>query len=55
MDYRELLKKYIQHVQANEGTTFIEDRYREKYLEFPKFTNEEWTALTALDTEVWKA
>jgi hypothetical protein len=46
MDYRELLKKYINHVGEEEGTTFLswdgDDR----------FTEAEWDELQALEAEV---
>ncbi len=49
MDYRALLKKYIQHVHNEEGTSFIwEDWRRGRDL----FSDDEWAELTRLDTEV---
>jgi hypothetical protein len=47
MDHRQLLRKYIEHVAANEGTAFLSEMYR-----FPvRFTDEEWAELVALDTQ----
>ena len=46
MDYRELLKKYINHVGECEGITFL--RYGEK----PDFiTDEEWAELQKIAKE----
>lgn len=49
--YRNLLKKYINHVGYCEGVSFIGERYR------GTFTDAEYTALVALDKEAqedWK-
>jgi hypothetical protein len=51
VDYKLLLAKYIEHVGAEEGTTFIGRLYRsdggmfEGYSERVKFTEEEVAAL----------
>jgi hypothetical protein len=50
MDYRELLKKYINHVGDCEGTTFLGDHDRGDARDF-EFTDEEWTELQKLDKE----
>lgn len=44
MDYRELLKKYINHVGKCEGVDFI-DSY---WSEWSEFTKEEWEELHKL-------
>lgn len=44
MDYRKLLWLYINHVDAEEGTTFIGKCYKTK-----DFTDEEWQELEALN------
>jgi len=47
MDYRALLKKYIGHVEQEEGTTFLQDhRYTRT-----RFTPSEWAELQVLRTE----
>jgi hypothetical protein len=48
MDYRELLKKYINHVGYCEGTTFIHMAYPDDM----GFTAEEVAELEKLDAEV---
>ena len=47
IDYRELLKKYIQHVGNTEGITFLADRYWNSN----DFTREEWLELNRLNSE----
>jgi hypothetical protein len=57
MDYRELLLKYIMHVQASEGTDFI-DRYRDGLMSshlVDFFTNEESKELRILAAVVDEA
>lgn len=52
MDYRQLLKKYIEHVAEREGTTFLSDWERPaSYSESPGFTDEEWAKLKQLEDE----
>ena len=50
MDYRELLMKYIAHVGACEGVTFIES---DRGLS-PHLTSDEWVELERLDQEARK-
>ena len=50
MDHAELLKKYMAHVLASEGITFLD--YRNRYSDFPQFTDEEWEELTRIEKEV---
>lgn len=45
MDYRELLKKYIDHVGESEGVTFL------SHDDLNRFTSEEWAELRLLDVE----
>lgn len=49
VDYRFLLKKYINHVAVEEGTTFLNTR--SAWPDSPEFTDEEWAALQQLDEE----
>ena len=52
VDYRALLKKYIQHVGGCEGVTFLSDhRTPGGYSYQDGFTPEEWAALKALEYE----
>jgi hypothetical protein len=46
MEYRELLKKYIDHVGISEGVTFLNGDN-----DSGRFTNEEWEELQKLDKE----
>lgn len=46
MNYRELLKKYIDHVANCEGTTFLG-----AHKQTDRFTDEEWQELGLLDDE----
>ena len=48
MDYRELLKKYISHVDTYESCTFITP----EYIENMGFTADEVAELQKLDAEV---
>lgn len=50
MNYRELLKKYIQHVGVTEGTTFIDQTYPD--IEGSVLTRTEVEELERLDAEV---
>lgn len=50
MNYRELLKKYIQHVGLSEGTTFIDMVHLRA--DETGLTQEETAELEALDAEV---
>lgn len=50
MDYRSLLKKYIQHVGMTEGTTFIDMAYPNT--DETGLTQEEIEELEKLDAEV---
>jgi hypothetical protein len=45
VNYRELLKKYIDHVGEEEGVTFLHSRPA------GRFTDEEWAELQVLDAE----
>lgn len=47
LDYKELLKKYIDHVGDSEGTTFLMYRPREHCR--ITFTDQEWAELQSLD------
>lgn len=48
-NYRELLKKYIQHVGDSEGTDFLGDFARNDFGCDPdRFTDEEWAELQRL-------
>lgn len=49
MDYRKLLKKYINYVGEMEGVTFLSDFYGTPNEE--DFTREEWKELQELDKE----
>ena len=51
IDYKTLLIKYIRHVEANRGVTFLSlNSYREcSPLPDNFFTDEEWNILTELD------
>lgn len=49
MDYRELLKKYIQLVVAAEGVDFIS--HNGLYSSYPRFTREEIEELKKLSKE----
>jgi hypothetical protein len=51
MDYRALLKKYINHVGIAEGTTFLSDFERGSRHDSPKFTDAEWEMLQLIDEE----
>lgn len=52
IDYREILKKYIEHVGWLEGITFISDSYRHSSSAFDiVFTDEEWGVLEDLGSE----
>ena len=46
IDYRELLKKYIEHVGDCEGSVFLSEMWRRK-----DFTDDEWSELLNLDNE----
>lgn len=48
MDYRVLLKKYIEHVGFHEGIDYIAPRYEDQKL----FTKEEWSELIKCSEEV---
>ena len=51
IDYKALLIKYIRHVEAHEGVTFIgTDEYYRKYSSLPDtfFTDKEWDILKEL-------
>lgn len=48
MDYKELLKKYAQHVLDSEGTTFISNNY----LSLNYFSEEEITELKQINKEL---
>lgn len=52
MDYRELLKKYIDHVGEEEGTNFLS--HRGSWPDSVKFTDEEWAELQVLKVEPLK-
>lgn len=51
MNYRQLLKKYINHVGIAEGVTFLEDFERSSRFDSPNFTDEEWAKLKELEAE----
>ena len=54
MDYRELLKKYINYVGEIEGVTFLGERYANRGFTPSFFTIEEWEELNKLDEEAYK-
>lgn len=47
MDYKELLKKYIEYVGGCEGINFI-DELDQRHISDVKFTDEEWKELNNL-------
>lgn len=49
VNYRALLKKYINHIISNEGVSFIDDTHN--YLR-GRFSDREWEELQVLDREV---
>lgn len=53
MDYKKLLSKYIDHVAACEGVTFIADHHRRdsERRGGVVFTDEEWEALKSADID----
>lgn len=51
MDYRHLLKKYINHVGESEGSTSLGDHDRSALAGMPEFTDEEWAELQKLEAE----
>jgi hypothetical protein len=51
IDYKNLLKKYIDHVGSIEGVTFLGCNYR-NYSGHTIISDEEWTELQKLDNEV---
>lgn len=51
MDYRALLKKYINHVATQEGTTFLGDHDRSGWADSPEFTDAEWEMLVLIADE----
>jgi hypothetical protein len=50
-DNRQLLLKYIDHVGAAEGTTFLSGYYQNE----GQFTESEWAELLVLNEESWEA
>ena len=48
IDYRELLKKYIDHVGQEEGTFF----FGEEWDQSDPFTEEEWNELKKISDEL---
>lgn len=57
MDYRELLKRYIEWVGMSEGTDFLEATHKrhEPYTSpVPLFSDEEWGELNRLSSETMK-
>ena len=50
--YRTLIKKYIMHIRDNEGVSYLEDHYRERYRTWVKFEDEEWEMLQAMEKEI---
>lgn len=53
MNYKELLKKYINYVGEMEGVTFLGERYANKGYYPSNFTKEEWEELNKLDKEAY--
>lgn len=51
MDYRALLKKYINHVGLSEGTTFLGNHDRGAFGDSVEFTDAEWTMLQVIEQE----
>lgn len=53
IDHQELLAKYIQHVENEEGTTFIGESYRDGLTRpgGPTFADSEWTELERLEVD----
>jgi hypothetical protein len=54
IDYRELLKKYMDHVLCEEGTTFVAAN-RLIYPGLERFSENEFKEILALDQEVRSA
>ncbi len=50
MDYRELLLKYLRHIERQAGQTHTADRFFDHTL----FTGSEWMILQSLDAEAYK-
>lgn len=50
INYKELLYKYAEHVEACEGVTFIDDSSKKHSSQMNgiEFTAEEWAALTEI-------
>ena len=48
MDYKELLRKYIEHVGDVEGTYFISSIYRDSSM----FSEEEWNELIKISNSI---
>ena len=51
MDYKELLKKYMKHVGAREGASFVESELGDRS-DF--FSDEEWKEIRKIDEEITK-
>jgi hypothetical protein len=51
MDYKELLRKYINYVEDCEGVNFITDLPRKPPFVDVVFTDEEWAELEKIKTE----
>lgn len=51
MDYEELLKKYMRHVQDCEGITFVQQIG--DYMSEQEFTEQEKAVLEKLDDEIY--
>ena len=49
MNYRELLKKYIEHVAECEGITFLRDQ--DRYDSLDVISDDEWAELQTIDSE----
>lgn len=50
IDYKELLIKYIKHINECDGGTYCVVRGIEARHKPPNFTNEEWNELQTLDS-----
>lgn len=49
IDWRDLLRRYLEHVEYAEGTTFLSALYRKESAS--RFSDAEWAALRELSEE----
>ena len=56
IDYRSLLKRYIEHVGAYEGVSFLGPAHRNpETTSYLRFTDDEWAELLKLDAETGRS